>query len=219
MTGNTRNALTALTFVALMMSAAFAGPMVHPVSAQDGEDSVVDALFTDDEDGDGPDWAAVKSFASGLYERYSPLAEQPEESDASEYADRVQSTFNENASHVQNWTNTRVMADSEYDVIRFRFEDESGNTEWLFLVAEIPMNTEEYDNARMMNLTQFKQLDRDVDTTYRLSPYASRNANAELETFIREYAKPGEDLNQSYLARMAGEYRGEITGEDLPGGD
>lgn len=214
--------LTALAMVAVILTAtlgvAFA---TAPVSAQtDGEDedSVVDALFFDEgEDGDG--FEAVYAAAMGVLDKYNPLAERPEKANAEQYATNVQSTFNQNSSVLMNWTNERVTGSEDADVVRLKFTDESGGTKYLFVVSDVNSTTGNYTNARVMNVSEFDDSGRDHDLTYRLSPYASRNANAELETFISDYAEPNNNVTKSYLAHLAGEYRGEVEGSDLPGDD
>lgn len=209
-------AILALAAAVVIASTAFAAA---PVQAQSDEDtSVVDALFSDDED-DTDTWELIKSAASGLVDKYSPLADRPEEADAAEYGERLQTEFNQNSGVLMNWTNSRTTASTDMDVVRLKLTDKSGNTAYWFVVADVNSTTGNYTNERMMNATEFRDLDRDVDTTYRLSPYASRNAAAELETFVDEYAEPGENVTQSYLAHLAGEYKGEVEGEHLPGGD
>lgn len=209
-------AILALAAAVVIASTAFAAA---PVQAQSGEDSsVVDALFSDDED-DTDTWELISSAVSGFVDKYSPLADRPEEADAAEYGDRVQSEFNSNSGVLMDWTNSRTTASTDMDVVRLKFKDESGNTAYRFVVADVNATTGNYTNAQMVNASEFDSLDREVDTTYRLSPYASRNAADELETFVDEYAEPGENVTQSYLAHLAGEYKGEVEGEHLPGGD
>lgn len=211
----------AVVMAVLTLTAAIGMTAVVPANAQTddtGEDSVVDALFHDeDEDGDTGGLQAIIGFANGVMAKYNPLADRPEQASADEYVGNVRSTFNSNNQTLMNWTNARATADGNADVVRMKFTDEDGNSEYLFVVADVNATTGNYTSAKAMNLTEFKSSGREYDMTYRLSPYASRNANAELETFISEYAAPGEDLNQSYLAEMAGEYRGEVSGDDLPG--
>lgn len=212
-------AVKALAMVAVMITAAVVVPLAAtPVSAQSDDDSVVDTLFSD-EDGESGTWETIYNAAKGLANRYNPLADQPAEATADQYASRTTDTFNGNSSVLKNWTNERVTADTDHDVIRVQFTDESGNTAWMFVVADVNTTTGNYTSVTAMNLTEFKETGREVDLSYRLTPYASRNANQELSTFITEYAEPGENVSQPYLARLAGEYKGEVSGDDLPGGD
>lgn len=223
---NTRT-LTALAIMALILTVPIGvGMFAAPVSAQDsdpGENSVADALFTDedeDEDGDTGGIGNLPDFVSGLVARYSPLTDRPEKADADEYATDLKTTFNQNNETLLNWTNSRVTVDKDTPTdIRLKLQDESGNSRWVFVVAEKNTTSGDFTSAKAMNLSEYKATGREVDLTYRLSPYASRNAADELDTFISEYAAPGKDVERSYLAEMAGEYKGEISGDDLPGED
>lgn len=214
MIGN-RNTLTALAFVAVMLTAAFAGPMATTASAQSDDSGVIDTLFTDDED-DTSRWATISAFAGGVVEKYNPLAGS-DKADATEYSEDVQSTFNSHNDTLLQWANARSTASEDADVARLKFTDKSGNSKYMFVVADVNTTTGNYTSVRMMNLTEFKDTDRTHDHTFRLSPFASRNAADELDTFITEYAEPNEGLNRSELARLSGKYRGEITGTELPG--
>jgi len=152
----------------------------------------------------------------GVVERLTPLGDDGEQADASEYAENTRSTFNSNASAITNWTNSRANASTSYDVVRVRFTDESGNKVWMFIVSDVNTTTGEYTNAKMLNLTDFQKRNREYDQTYTLEPYASRNANMELERFVSEYAKPDKNVSKSYLAHIAGKYGGQVSGSDLP---
>ncbi len=212
------NALTALAMVTLILTASLAGPVALTAGAQTDDESVIDTLFASDED-DSDQIAVLKAFASGIIEKYNPLAEKPEKASAKEYGANVQSTFNSNSGVLMNWTNTRSTASTDEDVARIKFTDESGNTDYRFIVTDVNTTTGNYTSVQMMNATEFQSTDRTHDETYRLTPYASRNADEELNTFISEYAEPGKDVERSYLAKLAVEYQGEISGSDLPGAD
>lgn len=213
----------AVIMAVIALTAAIGMTAVVPANAQDdgpGEDSVVDALFTDeDEQGDTGGLETIIAFAKGISDKYNPLAERPDEASADEYVANVQSTFNSNNDTIRNWTNARSTATEDADVVRVKFTDEDENGEWLFIVTDVNTTSGNYTSAKAMTLTEFKDTNREYDATYRLSPYASRNANEELETFVTEYAEPGTDVNQSYLSHLAGEYQGEVSGDDLPGDD
>lgn len=218
MTGN-RHGLYALALAVLMIVAALAtGPAA--VSAQ-SEDSVVDTLFgPDSEDGDTSSASRIIEVAKGTAAKYvGHVTGGPgEQADAEQYAENVSETINANSGTLENWTNARATASESYDTVRVKFRDEDGGAEYLFITSDVTEGGE-YTNTTAMNLTEFRDTGRDVDATYRLTPFASRNANHELETFVGDYAGPGEDLTDAYLANLAGEYRGEVSGDDLPGGD
>lgn len=214
------NALTALAVVTLILTASVAGPVALTASAQsDDESGVVDTLFGSDEDEDTDTITVVTAFVGGVADRLNPLAERPEKANADEYGSNVQSTFNSNSDALMDWTNTRASGTEDEDVVRLKFTDESGNTDYRFIVTDVNATTGNYTSVRMMNASEFQNTDRDHDLTFRMTPYASRNADEELNTFIDEYAEPGEDVDRSYLARIGGEYRDEISGDDLPGAD
>lgn len=213
-------------YVAVILAAALiitASPMTLTVSADDndtGEDSVIDTLFTDeDEDGDTGLFTTERAvgFARGVVDRYSPLSDDSDSAEADEYAADLKSSFNQNNGQLSRYANERTTATEDFDVIRLKVTDESENTEWLFLAANVTGGN--YTNATMMNQTEFEKSERQYDATYRLSPFASRNAAAELDSFVTEFAEPNKSVTDAYGARMFGKYRGEITGDDLPGED
>lgn len=216
-----KNPLKAALLATLIVTGAF-GMVAAPVSAQDSDDGdsgVVDDLFA--QDGDKWTISNALGFASGLMERYNPLAEKPDEASASEYRDATMEQLNQNNGVLMNWTNPRANASTDFDVVRVKFTDSDGNSEWLFITADVNTTTDNYTSVQAMNLTEFKSTDREIDRTYRLSPYASRMASQELETFISEYAEPDKDLlgtddGMEYLSKMAGKYDGELSGDELP---
>lgn len=214
---NTKHTMTVIGMVAVVIlaSTAFAAA---PVSAQSDDESVLDSLFSDDEESTDA-WETIKAAAAGLVSKYNPLTERPDKASAGEYADRVQERFNSNSGTLTEWANSRSTASADLDVVRLKFTDESGETSYRFIVTSVNSTSGNYTGVSMMNASEFQSTDRQMDTTIRLSPYASRHADGELETFVDEYAEPGDDVTQTYLAGLAGEYRGEVEGDALPGGD
>lgn len=220
MNRNTR-ALAAFGMALAVLSATLGAAVVPaPASAQTGENSVVDGLFHDeDETEDVGGWVALKAGIMGLVDKWSPLTDRPDQTNATGYCSRLETTFNQNSGALTNWTNARATADTDADVVRIKCQDEDGGDAWLFVTADVNSTTGNYSNATAMNLSEFKDTNREADMTFTLSPYASRNADKELETFVSDYAKPGKNVDQAYLAHLAGEYRGEVSGDDLPGDD
>lgn len=216
MTGN-KTALTVLMAVALLTTAALAGPAVAPVQGQSDDDGLLDTLFGG-EDGDLGILDAATAYAGGLMDRYSPWS-GAEKADSEDYAEDVQATINANSDTLRNWTNERATADTDHDVARVKLTDEDGGSTWLFIVSDVNASTGEYTSLKAMGLSEFKDTGREVDLTYRLDSYASRNADDELETFVSEYAEPGDDVTKEYLLGLAGKYGGGVSGDELPGAD
>lgn len=218
MTGN-KNRLSTLAVTALLVMAAFAGGPAT-VSAEAGNSSIVDSLFAPDTD--NSDVSSVDRLieaAKGTAAKYvgKLTGSGPEEASAKEYANATQSTFNANSDDIENWTNTRTNASEDYDAVRVKLTDDDGNSEWMFVVSDLSADGKNYTNMRAMNLSEFRDTNREVDATYRLSEYASRNANSELETFITDYVRTDSEPGQKYLANLAGKYGGEVSGDELPG--
>jgi len=175
----------------MLLIAALSGGVV----AQE-ENSVVGDLLDGEDDGL---IESVQAYAGGFIDRV--LAEETDET-AAEAAQRTQETFNGNASTIQAWVNNRTSASDAYDVLAFTFEigDEAST---VYLTSNA--TADGYQNASMVDTT-----DRTSTSPARLQDHAARGADAELATFVDEHAEPGENVTNSYLAGLAGEYGGDV---------
>jgi len=175
----------------MLLLAAVSGGVV----AQE-EDSVVGDLLDGEDDGL---IESVQAYAGGFIDRV--LADETDET-AAEAAQRTQETFNGNASTIQAWVNNRTTASDAYDVLAFTFEVD-GETATVYLTSNA--TADGYQNASMVDTTE-----RTVDDSCTLQDHAGRGADSELATFVEDYAVPGENVTNSYLAGLAGEYRGDV---------
>lgn len=181
-------------FAALLVLVAVAGGPMGAVAQED--DSIVDDLLDGEDDGLV---SAAYAYVNGQVDRL--LADETDET-AAEAAQNTQATFNGNASTVQAWVNNRTSASSAYDVLAFTFEVD-GETATIYLTSNA--TTDGYRNASMVDSTS-----RTVDESCTLEGYAAQQADTELATFITEYAEPGKNVSNSYLAGLAGEYGSDV---------
>lgn len=212
----------------LVLTAMLTGGAVTTAAADHesgGEQDLMDDLFSaQDEEPDlcekyiGARCSSVQAAINGWVEKNNPLADA-DRADADTYAQENLETFNGNSDAIQNWTNQRTNATEDWDAIRITFQDEDGGTAHVFVVSDVNHSTGDFENARALTMGEFRKLNRDVDQWYRLSPYASRNANDEFTAFLDEYVEPDESPDLDYLAGKAGKYSDEIDGSELPGDD
>lgn len=218
----TKTAMTALTMSVLLLTGAVGFTVATaPVSAQSDsteDGTVVDGLYFDEGESGQTEstFRAIYAATMGFVDKYSPFTERPAEGESEQYAENFQSEFNKNSGVLMNWTNKRVSGSESADVVRLKFSDEDGGTSYLFVVSSVS-SSGNYTDARVLNSSEFRDTKREHDVTYRLSPYASRNAEMELETFVEDYAEPDNELDSEYVSHLAGEYKGEIDGEGIPG--
>lgn len=211
---NTKSYL-AVVLAVLLIGTAFA-PSV--VAKPDNSDSVLDTLFgADGEDGllSKISWSAVKNAGSGFLSRanakYNPWADEPE-GGASTYATNTAEKWNANSASLETWVNKRTDASTSADTAKITFQDKEDTTAVRYVVMDVTSGNE-YDNMEMLNASEFESTGRTVDKSFTLSPFASRHASEELDTFITDYASPGNNITKAYLSNMGGKYQGEIEGD------
>lgn len=179
-----------------------------PALAQssDDEGSYFDPIVTDDGE---PGWLAsfVMDATSTASRLYTSATTDP--GNASQYASNTAATFNANNSSIEAYASERLNADSSHDVFAVHFHDRAGNNATRYVVSTV--SNGDYSDARMLTPSEFSDTDRTVDYQVELDWYASKNANAELEHFIMNYAKRGENVTKSYRAEMLAKYGGGIT--------
>lgn len=205
--------LFAVAMAALLLTAGLAGPMAATATAQEDGGGIVDGLIPDDS-GNGFNASVIQTAVFSWVEANTPVGEEVKKANATHYARETKRTFNQNSSRIRNWTNERFAADTDNDVFRIRFSDKSGNSKWMFIVSNVNTTEGNYTSARMMNLTEFRNTNREYDKTYKLDPYASRNANDELERFISNRVAKDRGLTRQYRASLSG-YKGHVGG-DVP---
>lgn len=199
--------------LAVLVGLSATAPFVGTVQA-DSHTVLDDVLETD---GEGPGFMEYVAYAMGLSDRYNP-AGRPEKATADVYAENTMETFNNRSDSLRLWVNGRANVTEEWDVIRVKFTDESGNSEWMFIVSNVNTSTGDIESTRAMNLTAFKDTGREYDKTYSLDPFASRHADEELERFYDRFAEENRDMKKPYLYSMAGKYQNSVSGSVLPGG-
>jgi len=183
-----------ITSVAVAALLVLAGVGAAPVTAQ--ESSVVDDLLDGEDDGLV---ASIQAYGSGLVDRI--FAEETGET-AAEAAQSTQDTFNGNNSTIESWVNNRTSASESYDVLEFTFEV-GDETSTVYLTSNA--TSDGYQNASMVDSTE-----RTVDESCTLEGHAAQQADTELATFVENYAEPGKNVTNSYLAGLAGKYGGSV---------
>lgn len=126
---------------------------------------------------------------------------------ASEHAAAFQNEFNANNDTIVAYANERLNATTTIDVIKIEFQDKTGGNATVYLVSSVDTGNESFTSARIVNST-----DRPVDHSVTADWYVSRHATAELDSFISEYAEPGEDIGTAYRLNMLRKYGSGING-------
>jgi hypothetical protein len=134
-----------------------------------------------------------------------------EQVSATEACGDLQSTFNANNRTIQSYVNERTNASTDADVLELTCAPREDETATVYLTADVTAN-DTYANASMVDST-----DRTVDASCRLEEDAAVNAADELETFVEEFADPGEDLSADFRKRLVSQYAGDVHCDGVPG--
>lgn len=142
---------------------------------------------------------------SGLLDRGSDfVAGLRDDTAAADAASDFQTTYNDNAATLQAWINARTTASTDADTLEVAVELD-GTSETVYVLGDVNATTGDYENARVVETT-----DRDPDGSCTLSANAARNLDNETETFVDEFAAPGDDLTRNHMRDLAGRYGGNV---------
>jgi len=178
-----------------------------PVAAQSDDDFWGD-LTADEEPGLGVQAGAwLADQTSGLARTIASLGDMVGEDEgqtASVYADDFRETFNANNRTLEAYANQRVTATTDYDVYNVTFQDKDGGAATVYVVATVQDGN--FTQAEALTPSEFEARNRTVDHTITADWYVSRNAAAELEAFVVEYAEPNDDVSPTYAAQKKATY-------------
>lgn len=199
-------------YLSVLLAVLLATSAIAPagVAAQDdGDESFFDGLVTSDDNGAEPGLLerAIRAVADATNFDRQVAKYLGDDGNADQHASEFADEFNTNNQTILAYTNERLNASTSYDVIRLEFHDQSGNEAVRYLVATVNTTTAEYETAQVVANTS-----RPVDHTVSADWYVSRNAAPELETFIAEYAEPGENVTTGYRLNMLRKYGSGING-------
>lgn len=130
-----------------------------------------------------------------------------------EYANAFQETFDRNADALLRYANDRLGSDPGTTTVAVQFTDRLGNDAVRYLTAETDEATDDLTDARVVGPGRFSEMDRTVDERVRAGWYLSRNAAAELRTFVRKYATSNRDPPKSYVAKTTAKYGDSLDDE------
>lgn len=227
----TRFRAFALAFVVVTATVTAGAGVTGAASSYDGDDTVIDSVFSS-EDSDSssssedsgisiPDPGKVASAASATGNYYYGKAQKAlasrfgstEDGTADKYANQVQYFVNSHNATILDTVNQWTTADTAYDTFSFTFQDQDGGSVTIYAIADVNTTTENYSSGRVVDTLPDG---RTADQNYTLTPFASRNVREDLEELYDRSLESGERPEQSYLAKLAGKYEGEITGGELP---
>lgn len=199
---------------------------VAPTAAAPGDEDFFNNLVTDGdqgEDGIMADAAAEVATFTGRIARARAGSDLPligdadsESGNATTYAQDATEAFNENNQTLEEIANANTDASTDHDVWAVYFHDQEGNNVTRYVVADVVDS--EYQNARMLNESEFNDTGRSQDHYLSLDWYASRNADEEIEAFVDEFGSGDHNITRSYGAKMYAEYGSGVDSDVLPGG-
>lgn len=171
------------------------GPL-ETAFGDDGESGVVEAVLATVQ-------GEAERFRYEIAHSSAPIVGGEETDTASEELEAVQSYYNPRSDNFESWINERSTASTEYDVVALEFQL-GGETSTAYLVADV--ENESYHNSSIVDETN-----RTVDHNVTLCGYAADEAPGELEAFYGEYVETGDDVDRSYVGRLAGSYRKNVA--------
>lgn len=205
-----------------------------PATAAGDGDSVLSGVFSDDSDNEdesllGAGYDASMAGLSGGWDRAKYAASQyvpafvsdtfpslsPDEKTAAGQADALETYYESNNETLETYVNERENFTDDHTVVVTLHLN--GETATRYLLA----------NASNGNVstTVVSTTDRTPDENLKLCGFAAASAHEELQHFTEEYARPNEDVDTSYLARLKGRYSDDVqtslypSGGDCSGGD
>lgn len=131
--------------------------------------------------------------------------------DAETYADEFQAAFNAEATTIRGYVNDRFEA--EETVMSIRFADREGGRVERYVIATVDGVADDFDEMRVVTPARFEDLDRSVDRRVVIDWHLSRNAAAELRTFVDTFAARDDDPSPSYVAKIAATYGDSFEGD------
>lgn len=151
----------------------------------------------------------VAKKTGNLSRTVADLTSEP--GDAREYADAFQEAFNTNTETLRKYANDRLHASDT--VAAIRFTDRQGHQSKRYLVTSADEATRNLEEAQVVDHQRFEDLDRSIDQRVAIDWYLSRNAAAELETFVEKFATHNKDPSQAYMAKTGAKYGDSIEGD------
>lgn len=177
-----------------------------PVAAADDCGILSDLFGQCDDANDDGILATTLGAADGWLDRASySVFGGDDDLTAQKQADAVATTFNNNNDTLVNYTNKRVTATDEYDVIRLEFVDADGDKASKYLVSTV-------SNGSVTSAEMVDSTDRTIDSYVRLEGLAFDEADNELDAFVTTYAEQDETPKRSYLAQKYTKYNGDLEG-------
>lgn len=134
-----------------------------------------------------------------------------------EYADAFQKTFNQNTDTLLRYANDWLRADHRTIVVALRFTDRHENEALRFLIAQGDEAAGDWTAARIVGPERFYKMDQTIDRHVSADWYLSRNATAELQTFIQQYARPTKEPPERYIDKIAAKYSNSRNSDLIDG--
>lgn len=155
----------------------------------------------------------VTSAARGMAAGASPFGA---DRSTSECAADYQSEINNNAAAYETYINNRTNASTDTDVVAVHCTAESEGlfndsmvTSTIYLTADVNKSGDSYTYE---NLTAVDDTNRTVDEELTQTGTARNEGPDDLVTFRKKYVEQNKTPPRSYVARMGGKYRGDVTG-------
>jgi len=192
--------VVSIVFAALLVSSAVASPAL----AAEDDDGFFDGLVDDDSDVSLTEKAGMYVTSATSWATRKRASVFSDSGNATRYADDFESEFDANNETIESYSSARLDATSDYDVFRVEFHDRDDNTVSRYVVADVSNGS--WENARVVNQSEFDSLNRTQDHYVSLDWYQSKHAADELDAFVGDYATEDKDLTASYRAKMLAQY-------------
>lgn len=191
-------------FAAVLLVLASVGGAGVVTADEDG--SFFDDLVSDDgEEGYLASAGIWLAKATGGVSRYwAAYVADGDAADAETYAEDFTSTFNANNETIAQYANQRLTADTDHDVFAVYFHDREDGNVTRYVVSDVENGS--WSNVTVLTPDEFDDRNRTSDHYVSLDWYQSRNADAEVETFVEEYAEDETDLSATYKGELLGTY-------------
>lgn len=151
----------------------------------------------------------IAKATGGASRKVADLTTDP--GDAETYADAFQASFNAEADTIREYVNDRF--DAEETVMSIRFADRGGARTRRYVIATVDRSGDDFEEMCVVAPERFEDLDRSVDRRVAIDWHLSRDAAAELRTFLDRFAATGADPSPSYVAKTAARYGDSFEGD------
>lgn len=201
------------SYIAVLIAIALAVGAVAPAAAQSDDGGILSGVVGE-EDEDDPFLVTVLDRIAGFSNNVQKAVDSVqmsitgEDGNATQYADAVETTLEENNDSIRAYVNERVTA-QDVDAVRVFFHDRDGNNVTRYIVADT--GTDNWiSGPSMLTPAEFENTNYTTDHWVSMDWFASKHADADLTKFVEDRVQPDEDVSDLRRARLLSKYSGSI---------